>query len=359
MHLRGVTRLLSTPPAPDLGAVPTPGSWPPPVDPALEVIEVESEPPARYAARPVRPAAQRAARVGLWGAVAFGCIGGIAGLVRPSPAPAEPVTVATVDDDVPAPVAGVAEVVVEAWLTAGDDDAERLDVLFVDGVSLAERGGEALAVGDVTTVAGRRVQEGYWAVTVAAEVTEPAAEVDAAGDPAEPAVATWFVEVGIVGAPDAGLAALTTPAILPGPPPVAEEWGRSDRGARTPDGDDPLVATVQGFLRALLTGEGDPSRYLPPGETISAADPPPFAELVVLEMAVIGDAEDGEVRVWTQVQVTTPGGARRVVAYEVVASQRVDRWEIVELSGVPTLVEAPEGGEPDGAATDPTVVDDL
>jgi hypothetical protein len=343
-----VTRVVDLPPQPDAGAGPS--YWPrdPAFDPAAGVLDVE-EPTRHYAVRPVRPVAQLAARVGLWGAVGFGCLGGFVGLVRPAPAADLPAVVETDTAAVPSPVTGVAELVVTRWLTATEEDQDRLDALFVDGVTVDDGGAQGLIVGDVTAVAGRRIEEGYWAVTVAAEVTEPAApqaaDTDAAGN-AEAPTTTWFVEVGIVGDADGGLAALTTPAVLPAPPTVSDGWQRDDAGAWTPDEDDPVVATIEGFLTALLTGEGDPSRYLAPGGSIVPADPPPFTELVVMQMAAVGNSDDTEVRAWTQVQVTTPGGARRVVAYEVVIARRVDRWEVVELSGVPTRVDRPADTDP-------------
>ncbi len=308
------------------------------------LVDVEPRAPEHYAVRPVRPAAQLAARIGLWTAVVLGCLGGIVGALRPAAEAAEPVVEQPGDDAaVPAPVAGVAELAVGEWLTATDDDEERLDALFVESVSLRGVDTERLSVDGLTTVAGRQVEEGYWAVTVAADVVElPAsATADATGEPPAPTTTTWYVEVGVVGAVDGGLSALTTPAVLPAPPAVADDWrGTTGTSGRTPDANDPVVATVQGFLAALLTGEGDPSRYLAPGESIAAADPAPFTELTVLQMAIT-DVDDTRARAWTQVQVTTPGGSRQVVAYEVLVAQRVDRWDVVEISGVPTGIDAP------------------
>lgn len=344
-----MTRLLDIPHEPDAPRYP-------PFDAGPGYIEIEDELPEHYAVRPVRPVAQLAARVGLWGAVVFGCLGGLIGLFRPTARPDAPAVVAAADDaGVPAPVSGVAERTVEAWLTATEDDREALDALFVDGVSVADRGGAVPTVAEVTTVAGRRLEDGYWTVTVAADITEPAAAgaVDPGGAAAEPATATWYVEVGIVGDVGGGLAALTTPSVMPAPPGVDDGWEQSDDDAWTPQDDDPIVATVQGFLSALLTGEGDPLRYLAPGGSIRAADPPPFTELVVVQMAVTGEDDDTEVRAWTQAEATTPGGSRRVVAYELVLTRSVDRWEITELSGVPLEVVAPPGDD-EADATDAT-----
>ncbi len=310
-----------------------------------DAVELAGPVSERYAVRAVRPGAQLAARIGLWTAVVLGCLGGIVGMVRPAAEPVEPVVERSVEGAaVPAPVAGVAELAVGEWLTATDEDEASLDALYVESVSTRGVDTERLSVGRLTTVAGRQIDDGYWAVTVAADVVEVAGSdaAAAAGEPPASTTTTWFVEVAVVGEVDGSLSALTTPAVLPAPPAVADDWRRSGPSARTPDAEDPVVSTVQGFLAALLTGEGDPSRYLAPGETIAAADPVPFAELVVVQMAIT-DIDDTRARAWTQVQVTTPGGSRHVVAYEVVVVQRVDRWEVVEVSGVPTEVDAPPG----------------
>jgi hypothetical protein len=346
-----VTRIVDIPPEPDAAGGPPYWSQAPSLDPGAELIDGGSEKTGHYAVRPVRPVAQLAARIGLWGAVGLGCLGGLFGLVRPSPAAEVPAAVQATDASVvPAPVTGVAERVVATWLTATDGDQEQLNELFVDGVSLDGADTSGLTVGDVTAVAGRRIQDGYWTVTVAAEVSEPVPTpvggAEAASDESAVRASTWYVEVGIVGEVDGGLAALTTPAVVPAPPADADGWQRSDKGAQTPDDDDPVVVTIQGFLTALLTGEGDPARYLAPGGSIVAADPPPFTEVLILQMAAVPSDDETEVRAWTQVRVTTPGGSRHVVAYEVVVARGADRWEVVELSGVPTVVEAPSDPEP-------------
>jgi hypothetical protein len=327
--------------------------------------------PERYPTRPVRPATRIALRAGLWTAVGLGALGGIVGLVRSPEAP----TVEGPPDEriVPAPVAGMAETVVEAWLPATDDDQEELEPLFVDPPELpSEDDQRDLEVRQVRTIAGQRLEEGYWTVTVAARVVETVAEEE--GGPRQPREATWYVEVGIVGLPKAGLAALTTPAVVPRPPAVETGWQLTTASPSEPEDGSPVVATVEGFLNALLAGQGDPSRYLAPRVPMQAANPPPFTEVRV-DLIAIEELEEGTIRIWTQLEATTPGGSVQIVAYELTARERVDRWEILQAWGAPTVQGSPTPPEEpedstgsstsettetteDGGAGDPTVAGD-
>jgi hypothetical protein len=344
--------------------VPPPTSWAAPE-------AVPSPSTERYPTRPVRPAAQTAARVGLWALVALGGLGGCVGILRPPVEAQAPAIPSSGDDaDVPAPVAGMAERAVAAWLTARDDDAALLESLYLDPPQASQIDTENLTVEDVSTVAARSVDDGYWAVTVAADVVEqPVASED--GEEAAPVVAVWYVEVGIVGDVEEGLSAVETPSIVAPPSPVADDWLPDRDSADTPAPGDPLVASVEDFLRAFLTGRGDPARYVAPGLDVVALDPAPFADIFVVEMAVERH-DDTSAMVWTEVEVTTSAGARQVVAYDMALAQRSGRWEITEMPGVATRVGSGGGdtgssgstattagssgtGEPPIEAQDPTV----
>ena len=158
---------------------------------------------------------------------------------------------------------------------------------------------------------------------------------------------TWYVEVGIVGDVETGLAALTTPGVLPAPPAAPEGWRRDDAGLPLADQDEQW-ATVDGFLRALLAGEGDPARYMAPGRSITTASQPPFVAVDVQVMTMAGNPEDGRVEVWVEADVETPGGVHRLVAYEIEMAQRQDRWEVVAVSGAPTHVQGEGAGQAPG-----------
>lgn len=329
---------------PSSPTAPPPTSWaaPEPAEPPTE----------RYPTRPVRPAAQTAARVGLWALVALGALGGCVGVLRPPVEAQAPATPSTGDDaDVPAPVAGMAERAVAAWLTAGDDDAALLDSLYLDPPQASQIDTENLTVEDVSTVAARSVDDGYWAVTVAADVVEQPGVSDD-GEEAAPVLAVWYVEVGIVGDVEEGLSAVETPSIVAPPSPVADDWLPDRDSADTPAPGDPLVASVEDFLRAFLTGRGDPARYVAPGLDVVALDPAPFADIFVVEMAVERH-DDTSATVWTEVEVTTSAGARQVVAYDMALAQRSGRWEITEMPGVATRL-GPGGDTGSSASTTTT-----
>lgn len=323
---------------------------------AAGVSPLEREDDAeRYVTRPVRPVVQILVRIGLWAAVGLGCVGGAFALLRPSDGGEGPVVEAAPDaGSVPAPVAGVAELAVEAWLTATEDDSDRLDALFVNRPDPRAADNEGVQVGQLTTVAGRQVGDGYWIVTVAAEVIETvddqeqeeqdedATPPDETPDEEEagPRQTTWFVSVGIVGDVGGGLAALTTPGVIPASQTVDDGWGVALGEPRAAQSDDPLKLTVEAFLSALLAGRGEASRYLAPGVAIASADPPPFEEVVVEQLAT-QDVDESSVRVLVRARATTPGGAEQSLSYELVALARVDRWEISDFSAAPSARREP------------------
>lgn len=289
--------------------------------------------------RPYRPVVQLVARGALWTALALGAVGGTVTLLGLGEGEGEHVPVSATEDSaagisVPAPVAGTAELAVAEWLTATEEDREHLDSLFVEPVTLPADDGSQVEVQQATTVAGHLVQDGYWAVTVRTEVVE---QVDGAARPP----ATWFVEVGIVGDVGEGLAALSTPGIMPAPRPSMDGWSSTRPTLRQPSDDDPVATTVEGFLVALLTGRADPSPYLAPGAVVPVASSPLFTEATVDQIAT-EERDDGDLQVWVDVTATTAAGREQPVAYELIARPRSDRWEVVYLWGAPSLGSAPE-----------------
>jgi hypothetical protein len=283
--------------------------------------------------------AHLAARVVLWAALGLGCVGGVVGLVRatadPAPAPGPPSSGGGMD--IPGPVASTAELVVERWLTATPDDAARLTDLFVEPPELQ---GLTSSSGDLTVervraIAGQMRQENYWSVTVAADVIAP--DITAEDPGAEPAVTTWYLEVGIAGDSNGRMAALAAPAVVPHPPRVSTGWRASVGPTIVPRAGDPTAAAVEGFLDALLAGSGDPRRYVATGVDVTPLVPAPFSDVVVDKLA-IDELPDGAHRVLAQVTATTPGGARLQLAYEVVVVERPDRLEVAGWSGAPAYL---------------------
>jgi hypothetical protein len=352
-----------------------------------------------YEVRPSRPWTQLAFRIGLWVAVGFGCLGGILGLLGLTTREGDTNIVQgqAGGGDLPAPVASVAASAVQTWLTAGPGDQELLETLFVeppapalitedlDGEEAAPGGME---IGAVTPVAGGLWEENYWLVTLAVDVhecvpvpedaetpAEPVAggreslvdcaaaeaqaddaeaedgESDLSGEdsegedegPLEARISTWYVEVGVAGELDERVAVLSTPAVVAAPAEVGGQWQSLGPQAGTAEAGEPIADTVGEFLAAWLTGDAEPDRYVAPGVVAETVQPPPFTSVVLSEIAY-DELEEGHVRTRAHVQVSTPGGASLVVAYEVEVGYRDDRWEVLDFWGAPTLSAPPDGG---------------
>jgi hypothetical protein len=182
---------------------------------------------------PVRPGAQLAAGVGLWSLVVIGCLGGVAGALRPAP-DAPVVAGEGSSTGASAGVAGFAEAAVGAWLEATDSTSDRLAALFLDAPAM--RGGSTtLEVRRVASVATRRVEDDYWAVTVAAEV------VEADRDQVVVSAPTLYVEVGVVDGPGGELAAVGVPALVPAPASISTGVSVAAPSLGVPSPDDPVA----------------------------------------------------------------------------------------------------------------------
>jgi hypothetical protein len=285
---------------------------------------------------------QLAARIGLWSLVGVGFLGGAVGLLR-SPRAVPRATAHGPAGAVAGPeVAGFAELAVGAWVEADTDSAERVAGLFLEEPGGLTSGATAIGVQRLSTVRVRPVDEGYWAVTVAASVVER--DRDGAALPAT----TWYVEVGVVGDDNGSLTAAGTPGLVAAPSPVSAGWRVGEPTLRNPEPDDPVAATVQGFLDALLAGGGDVARYVAPGLEVVAPDPVPFVEV---QLRRLGVAEQPASRLRARLEAigTTAAGAPRTLSYEIDLVQRGGRWEITSLSGAPTLKST--DGEPTSRST--------
>jgi hypothetical protein len=297
-----------------------------------------------YRVRAAHPLLHAAARVGLWGAVAVGCLGGLVGLASPgagsqeAPREAAPPPPA----QVPGPVAAVAERAVTAWLTATERSV--LADLFVEAPPTVS--GEPVTVVRADAVAGEAAGDGAWDVTVAVDVLLPPPEAED-DEEAEPVEATWYAAVTVVGDGADGLQALATPALVPAPPEV-DGWRSRPRDARRLEDDHPLAVTITGFLEALVVGQGDPAPYLAPGVELAPVRPAPFTALEVGELVAQTTGED-EARVWAEAAGTV-GRSSYSVAYQIDVVRRDGRWQVAAVSGAPTghRVGADEGAGDDG-----------
>jgi hypothetical protein len=279
---------------------------------------------------PVRPGAQLAVRVGLWSLVAVGFVGGVSGLVRSAPSPRTTSVQGSAGAVAGSDVAGFAELVVGQWLEARPEDAERVAALFLQDAVVPAPGATTTELQQLATVRVRTVDDGYWAVTVAAGVVER----DRGGVAFPPA--TWYVEVGVVRGDGGGLVAAGTPAVVAGPPPTSDGLRVAGPTLRTPVRDDPVAATVQGFLTVLLTGGGDVGRYVAPGVELAAPDPAPFVEVRLQRLGLV-EQPAGGLQVRAEVTATTAADGQRSLGYELELTKRAGRWEITSVSGAPSL----------------------
>ena len=313
------------------------------INPAVKRLTgVQPTGPLRDDLVPVRPVRQLAARIGLWSLVAVGFLGGVVGLLWPSPS-LPGATAQDPADAVAGPdVGGFAELAVGAWLEADAAGAESVSGLFLEDPADLTSGATPIRVPRLTTVEMRPVDAGYWAVTVAADVVER----DRAGAEFP---ATWYVEIGVV-SDSGGLAAAGAPALVGAPSPVTAGWEVAEPTLRTVEPDDPVAATVQAFLDALLAGGGDVARYAAPDVDVAAPDPVPFVEVQLRRLGV-AEQPGGGLRARAEATGTTAAGGQRTVSYEIELVQRGGRWEIASLSGAPAL-------EPtDGDRGPPSTVD--
>jgi hypothetical protein len=352
-------------PAPGPGQGPG-GQWAPPPPPPGEPDDgYYDDLPTHYVAQPIRPIAQVAARVGLWGAVILGALGGVLGYIRSGDIP--PPVESTHNDQgvgVPAPVAGMAERVVREWLVASDQNHARLDSMFVEPPPIDDSSTGKLQVVDTTPVAGARLDDrGYWTVTVAATVVESAGDNGPGAAPT-----TWYVEVGIVGTIDKGLKALTVPAIVPGPDLTQSRFQPHAPTPNPPSSSDPIATVVEDFLNALLAGQGKTSFQTAPHIHIRPADPAPFVKVELKELSeenIESGKDKGKVRVWALVEATTNSGSVIEAGYELKVIKDIDRWKVVSVWGAPTADPAkPSTDNPDddtsgssGSATTDTTDD--
>lgn len=293
-----------------------------------------------YTAEPVRPWMLVGSRVLLWGAVAAGAFGGVAGCISKGgdDGPA-PVVRQSDPTAIPPQVASVAEHTVKLWLEGTSEQEDDIADLFVEPPALPGEV-EGRYVLDVHAVAGNRAGDQYWSVTVGADMEqqiEPTEEQVETGEVPDPEHYTLYVEVGIVGDPSRGLVALRTPAVMPAPLGVDPDgdWSSTDEPWESRSEEDPLARTIDEFLDALMAGEGNPDRYVASGN-IEPINPAPFDDVQVDEVAV-EELEEGVYRVQARVTGTTEVGIDQALAYQLEVRLNGDEYEILSHWGSPTL----------------------
>lgn len=224
---------------------------------------------------------------------------------------------------------------VQAWLTTPRERAAELRTWWTGPVDLPVEVGTA---SDVRVVDAVATAPGVWAVTVAATVTPPKGE---------PTRRYFMVPVQVDGgAGDAAASVKALPAPVQAPP--AAQIPTSPYGVTVPSGS-PVTDSVQAFMNAYLTGEGDVSRYVTPGSSLQAiSESPQYAAADVVSVRITERVEnvasgstptEGQVlHALVEVRLTELGAKEksrygRTASWPLTLTARDGRWEITDLDG--------------------------
>ncbi|MFD4371055.1 conjugal transfer protein [Streptomyces sp. NPDC058486] len=277
-------------------------------------------------------------RVGVWAALAAGPAALLVAFDRPAPVAVNPAVVGrpdapvTATDEAGGP-AGFAETVLGIWLESGTATGSSAELeqlrLVAPGVRAPRWGPRPVAVAQVAAVRTARREEGSWAVTVAARLTDAAQ-----GVPREQSVrgVRFFVVPVAETRTSAGRTyAAGTPMETAGPPsgrePVSPYTARVE--------DEALTGTAAAFLSAFLGADGAVERYLAPGTVLTR----PATRYAVVETvqvlsqgraASVGHA-GAAVRVRVLVTATDAAGRYWPMAYVLTLTARDGRWEIAAV----------------------------
>jgi hypothetical protein len=259
----------------------------------------------------------RGTAVLLWILIALAALGGLSALLRSPSSGADdsgPSTAASSDAQAQLIASGFAERYVTAYLQAGSDGSGLVPYLgYTPELPGTARATPVTAA--VRTVDVAEAGDGYWAVTVV--VGAPGAE--------------RFFRTAVDVDDDFAAVAVGLPAAVAAPP--AAEREKLGVTLAQPPVDDPLVETVTGFLSAYLCGQGDLSRYLRPGTSLTAADPPVCQGIEIMRWGALADDADHQTVV---VDAQLGSGANAHIAtYSAAMTRRDGRWEIAELLPAP------------------------
>lgn len=311
-----------------------------------EDLATESSEPRRPALPQVL--VTRLATLALWALVVFGALAGFAALAGGSgAAPPTPVVEATSSSVGPE---GFAELYVAAWLEAGEGEEEALKALYPDAPPMRDVDAGSTYAARTATVAAEDLGEGYWSVTVAAEVL--VAVVDEAASPQdEPGAAGYrrhgahFYRVGVVD-DDGRYVATSLPAEVPAPS-LAEVPPLAGLGLERPKADDPIATAVGQFLAAYLAGEGEIERYITPGAPVRSVDPAPFSAVEVTRLARgEPDGPEAPIVVRAEATATTAAGGVQILHYALELSERQGRWEVRQVLPAVPLESAQRQAQP-------------
>ncbi|GIG29287.1 conjugal transfer protein [Cellulomonas marina] len=278
--------------------------------------------------------ATRAGTAVLWALLACGPLG----LAVNALEPAAQVQAAVDPAPLPGEVAVVGESAVQAvsgWLTATREDAGAASGIYPE-LKASALPKAAATITDASVATLRLEAPGVWSVTVGVDASWP----DEAGNPL-PAQRLYF-EVPVAAAGDGTAASvLALPAPVPAPQPVGDAELRYQTGLPA---NSALGTTVGEFLQALLTGQGDVSRYVTPGAEITAVTPAPFSAVDVRrvwateQLDTSATPDDGQTaQVLVDSAVTPTSGVELATQYRLKLTARAGRWEISQMQSNPVV----------------------
>jgi hypothetical protein len=308
-----------------------------------------------------------------WGALlALALLAGPAALVwtalRPEPAPVSTASGATSIAEEAAANERAVELV-ETWLRADSDDQQLLTSLTNAPVGSLPQ--EGLTIRDSSVAQIEPADSGVWSVTVGVDVAEPApgstpppAGGGAKADEEAEVPLVWvrrYFQVPVLveradtkwSGADLAVTALALPSPVSGPAAVA-----APPELDYPETISPTSTAGQsaaGFLAAMIAGDGEITRYLRPGTSISAITPAPYAAVAVTGIKgsheVLDDpADDDGTHALITAELTRLDGNKTTAQYVLTLVARDGRWEVAGIEPAVRIDTTPSGTIDPGTA---------
>lgn len=173
----------------------------------------------------------------------------------------------------------------------------------------------------VVSFGATEVSPGYFAATVAV-VTQ------GRSDGSTGSRITAYYSIGVLET-GSGWVAVGTPSLLPAPPvgPLPDLRVARPNGL----GDQPgLESALAGFMDALLTGNGDLSRYAAPTAGLASVVPAPFETVEITAAGSVSNPSGGRL-VSLVMEGVDQDGTRLALGYSLDVEVREGRWEITRL----------------------------
>lgn len=240
---------------------------------------------------------------------------------------------------------------VPAWLAATADNSDALAGWWPDasGLDLPDKGSSAM---NVSVVRASADGPGLWTVVVGADVV--------AADQETPVRRYYQVPVVVSGETNVAAEPVALPAPIPRPSRSVKDVSVSYPHEVTTGSE--ATTAADGFLSALLTGEGDIRLYERPGVWIPPIKPAPAAEVELTsvqasdstaETAIQGgkpsDGQTANLLVTVKLSNPVPDSPKQrssTAQYVLRQVARDGRWEVTAVTAPPALTEARASTDP-------------